>query len=216
MRARQILKLVEGTADPAFAVDAMGLISAWNRAAADLFGRSSVQAIGRPCHEIMQGSDERGLVCSEGCAIQQAVQENRPPVNFDFHVVTASGRQWCNASVMVVTDSESGMRHALHIVRVHEQHKRLEQLARDFVASHTELEHAPSSSGQRIRNSATLTARETEILRILATGSSSQSIARQLHISQATVTNHIKHILAKLNVHSRLEAIRHAERLRLI
>jgi DNA-binding CsgD family transcriptional regulator len=50
-----------------------------------------------------------------------------------------------------------------------------------------------------------------EVLKRLAKGNSTRTIANQLNISSATVNNHIKHILTKLDAHTRLEAIRHAE-----
>jgi len=52
-----------------------------------------------------------------------------------------------------------------------------------------------------------LTPREKEILDLLACGWSTSAIASRLYISQATVRNHVQHILAKLGVHGRLEAI---------
>jgi two-component system nitrate/nitrite response regulator NarL len=52
-----------------------------------------------------------------------------------------------------------------------------------------------------------LTARETEILRALAAGDSIAEIAEALGISALTVQSHVKNILAKLGVHSRLEAV---------
>ncbi len=51
-----------------------------------------------------------------------------------------------------------------------------------------------------------LTAREREILEHLARGLSNKAIARQLDISHDTVKLHVKHILAKLNLTSRVEA----------
>lgn len=53
---------------------------------------------------------------------------------------------------------------------------------------------------------AELTEREQEILALLADGRSNKEIARVLGISDATVKVHIKHLLRKLNVKSRLEA----------
>ncbi len=52
-----------------------------------------------------------------------------------------------------------------------------------------------------------LTARETEILRALAAGESTGSIATMLGISPLTVQSHVKSILAKLGVHSKIEAV---------
>lgn len=51
-----------------------------------------------------------------------------------------------------------------------------------------------------------LTPRETEILSLLAEGQSNKTIARNLGISDGTVKLHVKAILRKLNVHSRVEA----------
>lgn len=52
-----------------------------------------------------------------------------------------------------------------------------------------------------------LTPREGEILRALAAGDGIPEIAERLGISALTVQSHVKNILAKLNVHSRLEAV---------
>ena len=52
----------------------------------------------------------------------------------------------------------------------------------------------------------TLTQREREILSHLARGESNKAIARQLDISYDTVKLHVRHILAKLNLSSRVEA----------
>ncbi len=51
-----------------------------------------------------------------------------------------------------------------------------------------------------------LTPRETEILGLLAEGQSNKTIARNLGISDGTVKLHVKAILRKLEVHSRVEA----------
>ena len=51
-----------------------------------------------------------------------------------------------------------------------------------------------------------LTPRELEILCLLAEGQSNKVIARNLGISDGTVKLHVKAILRKLNVHSRVEA----------
>ena len=51
-----------------------------------------------------------------------------------------------------------------------------------------------------------LTPREAEILGLLAEGQSNKVIARNLGISDGTVKLHVKAILRKLNIHSRVEA----------
>ena len=52
-----------------------------------------------------------------------------------------------------------------------------------------------------------LTARETQILRALAAGEATVDIADVLGISPLTVQSHVKSILAKLGVHSKIEAV---------
>jgi DNA-binding NarL/FixJ family response regulator len=57
-----------------------------------------------------------------------------------------------------------------------------------------------------------LTPRELEILMLLADGLSSPDIAAELVISRRTVGTHVQHILAKLDVHTRTQAVAAAHR----
>jgi PAS domain S-box-containing protein len=52
-----------------------------------------------------------------------------------------------------------------------------------------------------------LTARQTEVLALVASGASTAQIAQMLHLSQETVRNHVRNILRRLGVHSRVEAV---------
>lgn len=51
-----------------------------------------------------------------------------------------------------------------------------------------------------------LTGRELEILKLIAKGLSNKLIARELDISDGTVKVHVKHLLKKMNLRSRVEA----------
>jgi len=55
-----------------------------------------------------------------------------------------------------------------------------------------------------------LSARETEVLRLVATGMSYRQIADQLVISHRTVQNHVQSTLRKLHLHNRVELTRYA------
>jgi two-component system, NarL family, response regulator LiaR len=57
-----------------------------------------------------------------------------------------------------------------------------------------------------------LTSREIQVLQALAQGASTKEVAESLFISQLTVQTHVKNILAKLGVHSKLEAVTFALR----
>ena len=61
-----------------------------------------------------------------------------------------------------------------------------------------------------------LTRRETEVLHLLARGQSNKEIAQPLQIVEDTVKTHIRHILAKLGVQSRTQAVLQAMHLGLI
>ncbi len=52
-----------------------------------------------------------------------------------------------------------------------------------------------------------LTRRERELLQAIAAGHATGEIAAELYISQHTVRNHVRNILAKLDAHSKLEAV---------
>ncbi|GCD34340.1 DNA-binding response regulator [Streptomyces chrestomyceticus JCM 4735] len=57
-----------------------------------------------------------------------------------------------------------------------------------------------------------LTARETEVLRLVAEGLSNPEIARSLHVSNATVKTHINNLFAKAGLRDRAQAIHYAYR----
>jgi ATP/maltotriose-dependent transcriptional regulator MalT len=61
-----------------------------------------------------------------------------------------------------------------------------------------------------------LTGRELEVMRILATGVTNAELAEQLGVSAGTAKWHIAHILAKLGARSRTQAVVRAQRLGLI
>lgn len=69
---------------------------------------------------------------------------------------------------------------------------------------------------RRSRPSEELTAREREVLVLLARGTSTDGIAKALALSAHTVRTHVRSILHKLNAHSRLQAVSTARQLELI
>jgi two-component system nitrate/nitrite response regulator NarL len=70
------------------------------------------------------------------------------------------------------------------------------------------LAQALRDEGKRLgpRSAATLTTREREILEQIACGLSNKLIAKELKISEGTVKVHVKNLLKKLDLHSRVEA----------
>jgi DNA-binding NarL/FixJ family response regulator len=74
----------------------------------------------------------------------------------------------------------------------------------------------PDAPAAAARPAGGLTRRELEILALLARGLSQREIAAELTISSSTVARHIEHVLAKLDVHSRAQAVAAAYRLGLL
>lgn len=68
--------------------------------------------------------------------------------------------------------------------------------------------HTPAADGARaeaVRSA--LTPRELDILREIATGASNREIAAKLSLSEATIKTHVGHVLAKLGLRDRVQAV---------
>jgi DNA-binding NarL/FixJ family response regulator len=73
-----------------------------------------------------------------------------------------------------------------------------------LVASYVRRPQAPPAAADRL---APLSEREVEVLGLIGAGRSNPEIAEQLFISLATVKSHVRHILAKLDLRDRAQAI---------
>jgi DNA-binding NarL/FixJ family response regulator len=84
------------------------------------------------------------------------------------------------------------------------------KLLSEFAAMSKASEDKPQMPAPR------LTEREMEVLRLVAQGLNNRDIAKKLFISENTVKNHIRNILEKLHLHSRMEAVVYAVREKLL
>ena len=82
----------------------------------------------------------------------------------------------------------------------------------DHLSSLVERLRAVRARVTEAANLESLTARQLEVLRLLSDGRSTVEIAALLGISPMTVQSHVKNVLAKLGVHSKVEAVRLAWR----
>jgi NarL family two-component system response regulator LiaR len=88
-------------------------------------------------------------------------------------------------------------------------------------AANGQVQLSPKAAARLMREvrtpeSAELTEREAEVLRLLARGLSNKQIAQALVIGEKTVKTHVSNILSKLNVSSRTQAALYAARVGLV
>jgi PAS domain S-box-containing protein len=196
------------TADGAFVIGADGKIILWNRAAENVLGYTAREAIGRPCCDLFVGYDDSGnRLCYQGCHVMALARMGDPVQSFDMRTRTKAGRPvWLNLSTLLVPNGRTGSSLTVHLFRDVTATKELLGLVQERLSG-------PPRTGQ---TGDALTRRELEILRLVATGASTRTAAEQLHVSPATVRNHVQNILGKLGAHSRLEAVAVATRQRLL
>ncbi len=87
--------------------------------------------------------------------------------------------------------------------------RRIQRVASHLgLSTHADMDQpADGQDGAAFNRLVMLTPREMQVLRALADGGSTSSIASTLGIGPATVRSHVKSLLAKLGVHSRVEAV---------
>lgn len=213
MLERDLFRVLEGTADAAFSVDAQGLICSWNRSAERLFGYSSSEILEKPCSELFQGRGALGtMVCTDNCDVLECAAAGREVPNYDLEVNARGGRRlWVNISILVFRDDRTGRRLVVHLARDITDRKRTEELTQKLIqaakqlASHSEDPAPPAPVSP-------LTEQEKCVLRLLAKGKQPAEVARELGITPRTLRNHISHANRKLRTRNRLEAVVHATR----
>jgi len=198
--------LFANTADGVCAVTPAGRIVFWNRSAEKLLGYSAREVLGKPCCEVFVGRDPAGnRLCYPGCHVMALIRQGDLIQSFDMDTRTKAGKPvWLNVSIVAVPGSKSGLDTVVHLFRDVTDSHDIAQLVRE------RLTHASPVPSNSACPPAALTRRELEILRLMAGGANTKTMADALHVSPATVRNHVQNILGKLDVHSRLEAVAYA------
>ena len=188
-----------------------GRIVLWNRAAEKILGYAARDVVGRPCCDVFVGHDDHGnRLCYQGCHVMTLVKLGEAIQSFDMKTRTKTGHPvWLNISILAVPDATPGATVTVHLFRDVTATKELLTLV------HTQLT-ATADRDNGVDRTSVLSRRELEVLRLLAVGLNTKSAADRLHVSPATIRNHVQNLFGKLDVHSRLEAVAYASRHRLL
>jgi len=178
-----------------FVSDEDGHIDYCNPATAHLLKRDRQEIEGQRCCEVMSlRSLEGKLLCRAECAVQAQVRRGKVPQMRPALLSLNGDLPRAVDLFSVAVSPPVGRRIAiLHVIKI-------AAIAHNENVVETGSRHEPTSY-------ACLSPREKEVLRHLTSGKGTDQIAGELFLSSATVRNHIRAILSKLKVHSRIEAV---------
>jgi DNA-binding NarL/FixJ family response regulator len=179
-------------------------------------------------------------------AVEKAAESLPDIVLMDIRMPRSSGIEACRAMkeaapsakivILTISDEEEDLFEA---IRAGASGYLLKDIPLDEVADTVRAVHGgqslinPSMAGKLLTEFATLarrddeervqevpaprlTEREMQVLKLIARGMNNRDIAKELFISENTVKNHVRNILEKLQIHSRMEAVMVAVREKLI
>jgi PAS domain S-box-containing protein len=217
---KQLFQALSKTGDGAFIINEQRRIIFWNQAAQTILGFTADEVINQPCYKVLGGRDGEGrMLCQHYCQVTiNTVKGNTLP-NMDMYAHTKDGEgQWINVTTFALPTGNGSLGYmTVHLFRDATQKKINERFVEEIMTATKELrnEAGPSGLTRAVEFSTdpdpdVLTPRERQVLLLLAQGLNTDEMAHVLHISSATIRNHVQNILSKLRVHSRLEAVAYA------
>ena len=218
METIQLLEIISNTADGGFAVDEDQRIVHWNEGAEKILGYSAKDMLGRFCFEVMKGVDESSKeVCYLGCPVIDCAKRGYTTPGREVKVKAKDGTyRWLSMTHTYVRGKNRHLAALVHIFRdITEGMEAIRTLGR--ISREVSPYGSPATAkAPEIHHHGELTEREKQVVTMLAQGEGTSDIAKKMIISNATARNHIQSVLVKLNVHTRLEAVAHVLRNRVI
>lgn len=190
----------------------------WSPTAEKMLGYSAREATGKYCYEIIAGGDYQGhRFCRRNCPIITNARRGRPTDHYDVLARTKDGgRLWINMSIAVPPSPNPKGIAAVHLFRDISRRRRAEELAKATLSTLETLLPMYKDNSADLDPypvpAPNLTRREMEVLRLLAGGMDTRQVAQELDVSYTTARNHIEHIITKLGVKNRLQAVVYASR----
>jgi signal transduction histidine kinase len=160
-----IFNIVDRVAEPAFLVNREHRIIAWNKACEKLVGYEARSVLGKPCFQVMRGTDVFGnRFCDKNCPVFNMCLHGERVNPFEVVLRTADSTTLrANLSIVVLRQaSEFAIMHLVNPLGRGEERK---------------ARHDRKVSGRRSSAPDQLTLRETDALRQVAAGRSTHQIA---------------------------------------
>ncbi len=214
-----VLQILSESQDGVYAVDLDQRIVFWNRGAERILGYTADEMLGAPCYKAFDGSSrETPAMCKRNCRTILLAREARIGSSYSFRVNTKNNeKRWIKTTHILIPSRNPDVGTLVHIfydVSEDVQAKRLVAQLGDWIPTQRNLPPPPSTT--RNDGQKRLTHREMDVLRLLASGCTTEDISNELVLTFNTVRNHVQHILEKLEVRSRLEAVAFAHRKHLL
>ncbi len=218
VRSNDLLERVLSTGDGVFAVDAEQCITLWNQGAEAILGYNLDDVIGERCFQVIQSVDESGRAsCAQDCPIITCARQGQLTFGQNLLVKAKDGSlRWLSLTHGFLTEDGNHLIGIVHVFRDATAEVEAKKLVRKIADQLSGYGHVAAREQAESGQDPALSEREQQVLSLLANGEGTNAIAKELTISKTTARNHIQNILAKLGVHTRLEAVAHALRHRLI
>ena len=173
----EALSVVDGMADPAFAVDGKYRLVAWNKGVELLLGRKARSVLGKRCYQVICGTDVFGnRFCGANCPVLNMVRHDERVNSFELNLPTAKAETTrINVSIIVLrrADAEFAVLHHLNLSGL--ENRQLPRLETATSGAGKPQRHAVEQFSRlthKIRNSLQTIIGEIEILNLTATASS--------------------------------------------
>lgn len=198
-----------------YAVDLDQRITYWDDRAVDEIAPPE-EALGRHCYEVLPSIDQRNASrCRPNCEVIRMARAGMAAPDFEvWGRIRGAASRSVDISILLLPGRGPDETRVLHVVRCRTD----DSVECGQSGACGRAATTPRSVGSDHASDAVpvpLTARQAEVLSLLARGLTASEIAAMLGVRPVTVRNHIQGAMERLGAHSRLEAVLTATRARM-